>query len=465
MNYPVPLLLMGGPLVAAAVMLFLSRWQRVAAVVGTVVSLWLGLWIAGVPLESTAVTSAGRLFAGDTWSVDVLEFVLTEGLQALFLFLYVALGLLCLGSWVFPQGHYFIPASLAAFSLLSAALMVQPLTFGILFLMTAMAILAVVIQAEQVGSTQAAWRYLIMVVLAVPPFMVAGWALETGQAQLLALVSRLLVVGFIILLAGFPFHIWVNPVLNQASPLGSILLFSLVQLAIVAFLFDWLAANPWLEQDVYYRQVLRWSGVATVLLAGVAAATALTSGRLLGSLLLLDMGMAVLALSLSAPERWHAAVALHLVRFFSLLPATAGLTLLRRQVDSDEIVAKRGLGRQTPWSVALFVYGCLSLLGLPLTPGFGGRWTIVAALGQPGSGLAFWLPLLLLLAMIGGATGVLRGLTCWLQPPVQEAAVPPAAEQRWLRGLLLVTLVVPLTLALFPQMVLNYASRIADLLV
>lgn len=405
MNYPV---LIVGPLLAAVVALFLCRWRRVVALAGTVMAWCLGLWLA-------VAAPAG----GDTWVALGQIFVADDSVPPLFLFLYAALGLLFVGAWFFPQGQYFVPASLAAFSLFAAALMVQPLTFGILFLIAAVAILVVVIQAERVGSTRAAWRYLVMAVLAVPCFMVAGWALEAEQAHLMALVSRLLAAGFIILLAGFPFHIWVNPVMNQAPPLASVLVFSLAQLAVVALLFNWLAANPWLAQESDFGQLLRWSGVATVVLAGLAAATASTSGRLLGGLLLLDMGMALLLLSLPGPTRWQAAVALHVVRFVSLLPATAGLILLRRQGDSDEIAANSGLARRAPWSAALFIYGSLCLLGLPLTPGFSSRWTIIAALNQSAALPAPWLPLLLLLAMIGGAAGVLRALAYWLQPPAE----------------------------------------------
>ena len=461
MSYPTPLLLIAGPLVAAGITLFLRRWRRTGALVGTVMAWWLGLWVSTVPLDA----GAGGMFAGDTWPVLGRAFVLADGVQALFLFLYVGLGLLFLGAWFFPQGQYFVPASLAAFSLLAAALMVQPLSFGTLFLLAAMAILVVVIQAERVGSTRAAWRYLVIAVLAVPFFMVAGWALDTEQAHLMALVSRLLAAGFIILLAGFPFHIWVNPVVNQAPPLASVLVSGLAQLAIVAFLFNWLGANPWLEQERTFGQILRWSGAATVALAGLTAATASTSGRLLGSLLLLDMGMAVLALSLPGPTGWQAAVTLTVMRFFALLPATIGLILLRRQGNSDEIAANKGLARRAAWSTALFVYACLSLLGLPLTPGFGSRWAIVTALNQPAALAAPWLPLLLLLAMLGGAAGVLRALASWMQPPTEPAASALTVERPWLRGVLVLALTIAFGLALFPQALINYATRIADLLV
>lgn len=464
MNYPAPVLLVIGPLLASVVTLFLGRWRRVVVLMGAVTAWWLWLWLMSVPLEVTAAESTGRLFVGDAWSVADRAFVLTEGIQAVFLFLYLALSVLFLLSWFFPQGQAFVPGSLAVFSFLSASLMVRPLTYGVLFLLAAMAILAIIVQAERVGSTRAAWRYLLMGILIVPLFMVAGWALETEQARLMVLVSRLLVAGFIILLAGFPFHIWVNPVVSQAPPLASVLIFSLVQLGIVAFVFNWLAANPWLGREMHFVQIVRWSGAVTVVLAGLAAVTAATAGRLLGSLLLLDMSMALLALSLPGPIRLPAIVSLQVIRFFTLLPAIVGLMLLRRQTDSDEIEANKGLGRRAPRSLALFVFGCLSLLGLPLTVGFGSRWAVITAVAQQATSPAPWLSLLLLLAMVGGTAGVLRGLAYWLQPATEVDVAPTAVERPWLHGALALVLVAGLWLALFPQVLLSYAARLADLL-
>src|SRR5690606_33727740 len=55
----------------------------------------------------------------------------------------------------------------------------------------------------------------------------------------------------------------------------------------------------------------------------------------------------------------------------------------------------------------MLAYGLLTLLGLPLTPGFSGRWSQLLIAGQ---GDGQWAALLLAIALAVGAFGLLRGL-------------------------------------------------------
>ena len=57
------------------------------------------------------------------------------------------------------------------------------------------------------------------------------------------------------------------------------------------------------------------------------------------------------------------------------------------QVGSVRIEAMRGLGRKMPWTMAAFVLGGLSLIGVPGTVGFISKWYLVLAAVEAG----FWI--------------------------------------------------------------------------
>jgi NADH:ubiquinone oxidoreductase subunit 2 (subunit N) len=465
MNFSGPVLLIAGPLLAALLALLICRRQRLVAVVGAVEA-WI-LWgmVTAIPLEPTAVERANRLFAGDTLAILGRPLVLTDGIRALYLFLLVGSSLLFLLSFPFPQGRHFVPGGMAALAPLAAALMIEPFAFGALLLLVAMATLAVVIQSERATTTRAALRYLLMAVLAVPLLLTAGWMLAGEQLTLLRPASRLLLLGSLLLLAGFPFHIWVGPIVAETPLLVPAFIFGLVHLVVTAFIFKLLLANPALQQDAALRDLLRQSSVATAILAGLLALTATDFRRLLGSLLLLDMAMSLLALSFGSWEGWRTAVSLQIFRSVSLLLASTGLALLNRQMGAgadevDDLLPERGLGRNAPLAALLFMYGCFSLLGLPLTVGFSGRWDIILSAQEMGA--AGWQIYGLWLAMIVATMGLLRSLARLLAPAEGGGHQRPIAGP-WQQALPALLLLLGSWLAIWPQIVTAYAHDLATL--
>ena len=357
---------------------------RVTAVTGTVaaVVLWLLL---------TAATQ-------DTWLVYGRSLNLTDAGRTTFQGMFLLLAALYLLTWVWPAGRDFVPTSLAAVAPLAAMVMIRPFTLGALFLPLAVALLVMAMQSGRHGDAAAGWRYLVMTVLALPLFLLAGWLTAT-PAALSSGAARVLAVAIAITVGGFPFYMWVRPAARQGSPLLRPFLFGGAQLAVMAFLFGWLGEAPGWQADPVFQSWLRWSGLLTALLGGLLAAMAADGEELLSSLLLLDMGVGLLALLLPGTVGWQTAAAIHAGRSVGLLLVGVGWLWLS---GGDK------LGRwQRPLAMGLWVYGCLSLVGLPLTPGFNGRWALLSALGSGELG-AVWLPLWLLAAMAGGLWGVWR---------------------------------------------------------
>jgi formate hydrogenlyase subunit 3/multisubunit Na+/H+ antiporter MnhD subunit len=470
-------MMLAGPLLLAGLLFLVRRWPQVAAVAGVIAALFLRQLLAHAPLSQQAAPAtslAARFVQGDTWTILGRPFVIDEATRDVFLLLLAVLALLYLLSFFWFQGSAFVPAGMALLSPLAAATMVRPFVFGVLFLLIAAALLAWLIQGGRAGSTQAALRCLLMVALAAPLLLVAGWMLEAEAIALSVAVARLTALGFIILLAGFPFHIWVTTLLTEAFPLAAVVVFGLVHLVLLLFVLNLLQQWPLIGQDPAFVLLLRWSGILTIVVALLLVYHAPTFGALLAYLLLADVGATLLLLALDGPQAGGGIFSLLFLRLVGLIVAGSGMSLIGAGSASRTFAEAQGAAWYSPLGVALYVYGGLSLIGIPLTPGFSGRWSAVARLAEEAaaSPAAGWLVLLLLLVSVSGTIGLMRALRLLLAPPAQTlpgatAAGSPAARlpvaPTWHSGAAAIILFAGFLIALFPQVLLAYTLRLAAL--
>jgi formate hydrogenlyase subunit 3/multisubunit Na+/H+ antiporter MnhD subunit len=396
-----------GPVAGAAVTWLLSRWPRLAVVTGTVLVWFLALWLWLLVNVEEPVFVFGHFL------------ILTEGLQSLFGLVFSGLGLLFLLSLWRPEGQYFVPASLAALSPMMLALMIRPLALGALIFFIAVFFLGITIQSNRAGRTQGAWRFVVLMFLAVMLLSAGGWMADTGQPGLQEMAGQWLAVAFLILLAGFPFHIWLQPVLEIGRNLTLVWLLGLAQILSIGFIYEWLAAYPIVQTTTPFRLLIQWSSGLTALTAGALAMTMAAPRRLLGSLILLDMSVSLALLLVPVEIGGNTAVLLPLLRSFSLLMVILGREGLSSGTQPDQ--DWRGLARKRPAAALVFGFGLLSLLGLPLTAGFTGRWAAVLWVGREAD-VSFWLLAALLLAMGGGIYGVWHALSPLILPE-ETAAV------------------------------------------
>lgn len=439
-----------GPLLAALITGFASRWRRLTAVLGLLAAIVLWLLLRAEPAISQSVVLLSRAL------------VLTPGLRALFLFLYAGLAGLFALAILFPQGGKLIPASLAAYGFLAAALMIRPSLFGVLFLVMALGLLALAVQDDRAGAVQGGVRYLALAVLSLPFLLAATWLADTQATAAGGIVARTVVWGGLILLAAFPFHVWATTVVREASPLVWLLLFGLVQFVVMRFVFGLVADGL----DGEMVRLVELASALTLLVALLLLLTAVTLNRVVGGLLLADMTCVVLLLGQSPAVNWETAVIVQMARFFSVGVLAVGLLLWTRFGGGALTLAGEvgeqprclGIARRAPLSMLVLLFGCLSLAGLPLTIGFGGRWLAISLLAAKGANM---LALLLLATTGAGVLVLLRALPYWFALP-DEAQHQPG-EGRWLQVLLAGGLLLALWLAWQPQVWLAYAVRLAGL--
>jgi formate hydrogenlyase subunit 3/multisubunit Na+/H+ antiporter MnhD subunit len=272
----------------------------------------------------------------------------------------------------------------------------------------------------------------------------------------------LLLVVFLILLFSFPFHIWVSPTISESKSLVPVAVFGLVQLVVVIFCFGLIVENPVVYGHARLLQLLRASGAATLILAIALILTAPSISRLLGYLLILDLGSTAVALGLGGKIGLELVSYLVLIRIIGLLMAGFGLGMIRRQLTSstgDMYLAFKveTLARRSPIGLALTIYGGLSLAGMPLTPGFAGRWALLSLVSDQYQ----WIAILIVIAVASAGIGLARMM---LPNPTidQEMVNPVAVESRALRIIAAILLAVGAIFALISPLVLSLSQNLVN---
>ncbi len=458
---PAPILPLIGPLLLAAVMLSMIRWPKIASATGGTLLFGYALWVGRLDLIET---NQG-FFSGDTFVFLGRSLQMTSSFQNLLVLTSLALGILYLFAVFLPQDPTYHIIGLAVLSPLSGALMADPPVFGVILYLVAAGFLAIFIQGGRAGSTLSALRFLIMAILASMILLVADWMDSANQTAYAVGTARLFSLAFVILLAGFPFHIWIAPLVNESTSLIPGVAVGLTQLLVIYFCIGLLQTNPALRVNLEFNLLLRMSGLIAIVLAAFLALTVGSYGRLLGYVLLLDTGSVLIALSFPGGDGFQAALSIGLMRIFGLILAGVGLGLLRRQMSPDEVtagnlLAGRGLVRMTPIGTALYLFGGLSLAGAPLTPGFFGRWSTVALIAEESS----WQGTLVIIAVIACTLALIRGLIVLLDTSGPVAESQMVQEHRLLKVASTILLVAGAILTLFPQLLLDRVAGLIELL-
>ncbi len=366
------------------------------------------------------------------------------------------------------EGRAFYPAGLAVLSLFAAASLVRHLGLVAILVEGAVILSVFIIQGGRLYSTRAALRFLTLMSLALPLFLLAAWQLDVYQlsggvalqagAQLTAL---LIAFGLALWLAVVPFHSWLTTTATESAPVSAA--FVLIGFPVLAFstMIHLLTDYPWLVDSPQRVGAIIVAGVATALVGGVLAAVQRGFGELLGYAALFDLGCTLALLGLGGPAGVVTILVGLAVRALAITLIAASISAIRLRADSDGFAEVHELTQQFPVATIGLVLGGLTLAGAPFTAGFAQHWHLLWAMSQVEP---TWTALLAL-AGLGVAVGYLRGFRAMLLPrPTTKNQNGPSAKPRLVFTLqeplglfLVISLLIAITvlLGLFPAVLIE----------
>lgn len=286
----------------------------------------------------------------------------------------------------------------------------------------------------------AAYNYLVMGTVGATFFVIGVGLLYmvTGTLNIADLSQRLpelqanrtvhvafafIVVGMGLKLALFPLHTWLPNAYTYAPSTATAFLAAtstkVSVYVLVRFMFVVFApAYGFMALTMDY--VLIPLALVAMMAATVAAIYQYNLKRLLAYSSVAQLGYMVLGIAYGSVGGLTAAI-LHLFNHALMKGAlflALGCVMLR--VGDVTVQGVRGLGRQMPWTMAAFVTGGLSLIGVPLTVGFISKWYLVVATLEDGR---WWIAAVIL------ASSLLAVIYVWKVVEAAYLQAPPTGRE------------------------------------
>ncbi|MBN2502656.1 MAG: hypothetical protein JXB38_17895 [Anaerolineales bacterium] len=473
------------PLAVAGVLFAFRRWRRVVALVAAGFCLLLAYAAWQLPINAPLEGASLSVKISDTLSLLGRNFVLGESDRPFLAGMYLMFAFWLAGSLFARVSRLFVPVALGIFVLLIAALAVEPFLYAALLIEIVVLVSVPLLSPPGQKPGQGIFRFFIFQTFGMPFILFVGWMLagveaSPGALDLVVRAAVLLALGFSFLLALFPFHSWIPMLAEEAHPYAVAFIFLMLPGVVALFGLGFLDRYAWLRDSAAVYDLLRVMGGLMVVLGGLWAAFQENLGRMLGYAAMLEIGLALLAVSVEGMTG--------LEIFFALLAARStafvvwGIMLSRMRYLSQgdlSFTGVRGLGLRYPFLSVTLVLAHLSLSGLPLLAGFPVRLALWNALAPDYLAAAIWM----LIGLFGFMVAGLRTLGVFFigteadnatllemidqdqGPLADEAAlqvdIPPAAynSPAWFvfYGF---TWVVLFTVGIFPQL---YFRLLADL--
>jgi formate hydrogenlyase subunit 3/multisubunit Na+/H+ antiporter MnhD subunit len=340
---------------------------------------------------------------------------------------------------------------LGAVALFAVSILVDSITITALTLQLGAILLSMLIPITQPGAAMAGMRTMVLFVLAGSLLVLASWATggqggPVDSVTLTYIIGISVTAGISILMAVFPFHIWLAPA-QRGSPLVAVTLSVALSLAALAQLDAILETNLWPGGRSFFGLLMLLGGLANAVWGGIGAFVQRSLRRVLTYAAMADLGLILIGIGLDTGASLAAAYLQLLYRGLGVTLAAVSVHVLLRRVGTDDLADLRGAWKQAPLAVLGLAAGGMSLVGLPPMAGFANRFVLYQLLAAQHP--AWVLPVVL--AAAGPAWAFMRAVATALMPP-EEGATSPRAAQR-LEWLLIVPLALALALpSIFPRL-------------
>lgn len=287
------------------------------------------------------------------------------------------------------------------------------------------------------------------------------WIAET---RTVAVAFAFIVVGIALKLALFPLHLWLPNAYTYAPSVVSTFLAATSTKVAVYLLLRFLFTVFGLQfsfEAFTLQAIFLPLAVIGIITASIVALFQNDVKRLLAYSSLAQIGYMVLGIGLASTAGVRATV-LHVFNHGlmkgALFMATTAVAL---RLGVSTLPAFAGLGRRMPLTMAGFVGGALSLVGVPLTVGFISKWYLVLAALDQGQ---WWIAILIVGASLIAAAYVWRVIEVAYFHAPDTAATPREAPPLLLAGLWVLVLA-NVYLGINAHLTTAFADRAAQLLI
>lgn len=273
---------------------------------------------------------------------------------------------------------------------------------------SAIASYALISSADSRVATYASFKYLLLGTLGATLYLlgvgyvfvatgtlnmtaVAASFAEIGYTDPVVVTSFALIgVGLAIKIALFPLHTWLADA-HAAAPdaisaivsglLPAVAVYALTRIALSVYTVDFFAANP------AFETLLLYGGLITVFAGSIFALLQPKIKLLLAYSTIAQMGLAVVGVALATEQSVYGAM----VQLFGHGIVKAALFLLAGIIaifyGARHLDEYAGLATRSPWLAGAFAVLGISLIGIPPTVGFMGKYYIVLGAIESGSWL------------------------------------------------------------------------------
>jgi multicomponent Na+:H+ antiporter subunit D len=248
--------------------------------------------------------------------------------------------------------------------------------------------------------------YLILLIgtsmVLLLPAIVATWiiagTIEFRTGGILANKAGSWVIGLLLGLYAFgigkvalmPLHFWLPAAMVAPTPVSALLhavavvkagVFAIVKVIVYVFGVEALQASG-------HSAWLIYAAGTTVILASLVALRQNNLKKLLAYSTVSQLSYVVLAAAILIPISVVGAamhIAAHAVSKITLFFAAGSIYTAAHKTEVSEL---KGIGRRMPWTMGAFAIGALSMIGVPPTAGFLGKWLMLTGAIQSGQWVA-----------------------------------------------------------------------------